>query len=138
MDRNATRENAFGTWLDGPGLDDFELRLGKWDPYWKTLVDCSVYERTYRGEPFEFGSKTAAIQSCHPYLNQNAPKTACQLSIDFKKIEKAKLKGFKWGAQASSFQNGDKRLLLRMLPLKIPEKYKKKRADTHQWPKGRF
>ena len=138
MDRNATRENAFGTWLDGPGLDDFELRLGKWDPYWKTLVDCSVYERTYRGEPFEFGSKTATIQSCHPYLNQNAPKTACQLSIDFKKIEKAKLKGFKWGAQASSFQNGDKRLLLRMLPLKIPEKYKKKRADTHQWPKGRF
>ena len=136
FDRNATRENAFGTYLEGPDLDKFEQRLEKWDPYWKTLVDCSVTQETLRGETYEFGTKTALVQSTLPYPSTPL-KTACQLQIDFRKIENAKINGFNYGAPSmNTFSNGDKRLLVRMLPLTIPEKYKKKKADTHQWPKG--
>ena len=137
VDRNATRHNAFGTCLEGSGLDDIEKRLERWDPYWKVLVDCSVTSRTIRGETYEFGTKTAPVQQCVPLVK--APLlTACQLNVDFKKVERANLKGFAWGAplESSSYRNGDKRFIMRTLPLKIPEKYKKKRSDTHNWPKG--
>ena len=137
MDRNATRSNAFGTFLEGSGLDDAEKRLEKWDPYWKVLVDCSVMQRTLRGEVYEFGTKTAPVQQCIPVAKAFPLLTAWQLDVDFKKIERANLKGFAWGVpQTRSNHNGDKRLLVRTLPLTVPEKYKKKRADTHIWPKG--
>jgi len=35
-----------------------------------------------------------------------------------------------------SYRHGERRLLLRTLPLHIPQKYKKRKSDTHLWPKG--
>jgi hypothetical protein len=43
-----------------------------------------------------------------------------------------------WGQQRINYQHGDLRVLVRMLPLRVPEEYKNSRADTHLWPKGTF
>jgi len=45
--------------------------------------------------------------------------------------------GLKWGESTTSYRTGDRRLLLRMLPLKRSEK-EAKRSDTHRWPTGTF
>jgi hypothetical protein len=47
-------------------------------------------------------------------------------------------KGIQWGFMTRTYEDKDRAILLRSLPLTIPEKYKKKRADTHLWPKGTF
>jgi hypothetical protein len=45
-----------------------------------------------------------------------------------------------WGQAPSdtNYHHGELRLIVRMLPLSVPEQYRKSRADSHLWPKGTF
>jgi hypothetical protein len=50
----------------------------------------------------------------------------------------SRLWGVDWGEETKSYKSGDRRLLLRTLPLSISSKESRKRADCHLWPKGTF
>jgi hypothetical protein len=66
------------------------------------------------------------------------------LSLNLAGARKELFEGVKWGQMATpgtigskdEYKTGDSRLILRTLPLFRNAKDKKKRADTHLWPKG--
>jgi hypothetical protein len=43
-----------------------------------------------------------------------------------------------WGKESNSYSTGERRLLLRTLPLTRSSTEVSQRADTHLWPKGTF
>jgi hypothetical protein len=63
------------------------------------------------------------------------PIMATTTELRLKPAEAKTIQGW-GGTKTDSFTQGERRLLLRMLPLKPASK--KKRADTHLWPKGTF
>jgi hypothetical protein len=46
--------------------------------------------------------------------------------------------GVNWGENIKDYKSGDRRLLLRTLPLTRSLKESTQRADCHLWPKGTF
>jgi len=105
-------------------------RLTEWDPNWRVCryLACGV---TVTGRPtvplvLKTDAKTLPIQTSLAW---------CPF-----KLEESDLQGTKatdWGIQPArtEYMDGQKRLILRMLPVTANTK---KRADYHLWPKGSF
>jgi len=109
--------------------DAFSIRLASSEPYWMGVKNIH-FGMTSKVDKVEW-SKGAR----HP---TNEPKTVwtfnfnkwCDELIADKIIKK-------WGDESEKEpKEGEFRLLLRMLPVDVDEKMKKKRADCHLWPKG--
>jgi len=157
-----------GTMIDEVTLDDVRARLAKWDPYWDAVHEFStrtavVPEQSCDPNPLEWGSRTGPV-SAHQELGKrvgdlvNATRYdietagAVTVHVDPNDVDvRAKLNAgtngvMKWGKSASPtpsrYSTGDRRCILRMLPLYATDaerkKHRKKRADTHLWPIGSF
>lgn len=137
--------------LDDKASQSINDRLAKWDPYWKIVdVLCRRDTETDIGEPTKVSTKTA---SCKDETGiANPPLSCAMVTIDLAKEgqnsttvtsetvteENNSLWGVSWGKEANAYKTGDKRLLLRALPLTRSAKESTQRADCHLWPKGTF
>lgn len=129
-------------------------RFEKWDPYWKIVdVLCRRDTVTDISEPTKVSTKTA---SCKDETGISNPPLSCAMvSVDLAKEgrnsrfatagtlnEEAtnnRVWGVDWGKEKrGGYKSGDRRLLLRTLPLTRSSKESKQRADSHLWPKGTF
>ncbi len=155
------------TRLDGNHLDEFYDRLQEWDPYWRIFKDCSTYyynheyEMGYQTSQFVSHAPTevkTAVQIS--VLIDSDPKTGIFYSPDdsFFAHPSSSAPGIRqncvgpngqriaWGTNANNnppfikhtYTDGMRRLILRTLPFKRSDYEKKKRADTHIWPKGTY
>lgn len=117
----------YNSFIDGRTLNDVYNRYSAWDPYWEVQADLSLYNIN----GFSVGYKTSAIDIPNKY-SECPPLSA--LEIQFQIGDLARL------LKSGPFNkdHGELRLMLRALPLVVPEKYKKLRSDTHLWPKGTF
>ena len=116
-------------------------RLAKWDPYWRTLkVLCKRDTESEFGEPTKVTTKTA---SCKDETGvRDPPKSCAMVSVNLSKESRdSKFAGqweVDWGKESNSYSTGERRLLLRTLPLTRSSTEVAQRADTHLWPKGTF
>jgi len=81
-------------------------------------------------------TRTTSCVRMAQYKTANFPSSCAMVSVDLSASTSNSL-GVKWGTK-EDVKTGDRRLLLRMLPLKRTEQDCKKRSDTHLWPKGTF
>jgi len=81
-------------------------------------------------------TRTTSCVRMAQYKTANFPSSCAMVSVDLSASTSNSL-GVKWGT-TEDVKTGDRRLVLRMLPLKRTEQDCKKRADTHLWPKGTF
>lgn len=153
-----------GTIIDEVTLDDVRSRMAKWDPYWDVVhefssglsnglvpTDLEWGKRTGPVSAYrELGKRTGDMKNAEKYEIVTAG--AVKVHVDPNDVGlRAKLnagKGgvMKWGKSASPapsrYSTGDRRCILRMLPLYATDaertKQRKKRADTHLWPIGTF
>ena len=107
-------------------------RFSRWDPYWKVCryVSCGV---TSTG-------KTVTLvpdKSKAPPKAKTMPSGIAWCPVKLASSDTQDMKNTDWGNHRNSneFMDGQKRLILRMIPV-VPNV--KKRADTHLWPKGSF
>lgn len=100
-------------------------RLERWEPFWSIQRIISIVETfpINRLENLKTGTKPLQATECTVKLN---PKDAAKV----RDWGKANVKG-------KRYMNGETRLLVRMLPVRLGQK-KRPRADTHLWPKGTF
>ncbi len=142
--------------LDGLALDDLESRLRKWDPYWRVICNCSTfYSRTSTGDeltPVGYKTTNIVAQRLDFGAANNDPnamlRTSCVIPIQLKNLFSAKhlqhliWNEVDWGVSKAGnstsyynikYKDKEKRLIVRALPLVPNPKYKKLRADTHQW-----
>jgi len=132
------------TTLDGPHVDDFHRRLERWEPYWKLVHDCTMkIVRSPSGVQYEVGCKTTRVNRCTGSSTNEAPISATQLKFAIPSEVLHDGPPLDWGKFRAypgklSYKHGERRLLLRTIPLNVPQKYKKKKSDTHLWPKGCF
>jgi len=128
-------------------------RLARSEPYWKIVdVLCRRDTVTDIGEPTKVSTKTA---SCKDDTGVSNPPLSCAMvTVDLAKEGRnsafattrstneetgnSRVWGVDWGEETKSYKSGDRRLLLRTLPLSISSKESRKRADCHLWPKGTF
>jgi len=153
------RDPQRGTVIDEITLDDVRARLAKWDPYWEIVHEFS--SSTTNMDPFEWGHRTGPV-SAYKELGKRVGdlkdadryeiRTAGAVTAHVNPSDvgvRAKLnsgKVMKWGKSAiptpKRYITGDRRCILRMLPLYTTDvernKQRKKRADTHLWPIGSF
>ena len=115
------------SFIDGEILNDVHDRYSKWDPYWEVSHDLSLHSI----QGIRVGYKTSTIVD--PQKNIDCPPLSA-VAINFQIGDLAtRLKSGSFKKQAR-----EQRLMLRALPLVVPEKYKKARSDTPLWPKGTF
>lgn len=111
---------------------EFDQRLLTWEPYWKVLYDATLHNM-FQGS----GLLASPVDSC------SCNKTSASNNINGCAhhtfiIPPDSCKSLKIGSPIpTSYQNGDRRLILRSLPMKKPPSTYYK-ADTHTWPKGTF
>jgi len=127
--------------LQGPSLDDIYTRFAKWEPFWSIVHDPTIVTDGI----YEWGYKSADVYRC---IQSHGEKPRGVCDIEFKILPEiinslSSHGPIAWGCPRTaqfekSYLHGERRLLVRMLPIKIPEKYKNKRADTHLWAKGSF
>jgi hypothetical protein len=128
-------------------------RLAKWDPYWKIVdVLCRRDTVTDIGEPTKVSTKTAL---CKDETGVSNPPSSCAMvTVDLVKEARNatfattqtaneettnnRVWGVDWGEETKGYKCGDRRLLLRTLPLTRSVKESTQRADCHLWPKGTF
>jgi len=134
------------------GKDDIDARLRRWDPFWKCLVDLTpCYEHVKSNDSYVFNPcRTSPILRCSDRksgeLLNSVAEVTFQLPANWENkaiITSGKGKAVRWGSQPEQkyqYTDGQRRLLLRMLPLKIsqPKKGYPAQADCHLWPKGTF
>jgi hypothetical protein len=103
-------------------------RLATWDPYWK-MEEILVLQQT------------CPLDSCDLRKDSEVPVhrvVSCKFSLTLDQM--AQVSG--WGIPRGNkqYEQGETRLIIRMLPILEPErtaeKGKKARADFHIWPKG--
>jgi len=102
---------------------DFDCRLEKWEPFWTIAEDLTK---------IKFGEREVGQQTTPAYGN-------CDIKSiwTFTGAVKEKHSKISWlRSTTGTPSNGEQRLILRCLPSKIKEEYKKARADIHLWPKG--
>ncbi|CAB9525753.1 Protein inhibitor of activated STAT [Seminavis robusta] len=110
-------------------------RLDRWDPYWSvcSYVACGVTSRA---------GKVPLVVEKDTGKTTTAPISfaACSITLQHKDIKD--MNNTCWGSPASpEFNTGQKRLIMRMLPVDLNAlsgKKGKKRADAHLWPKGSY
>ena len=123
--------------MDDETSTELQARLHRWDPYWKirkevgraTNFDC-------KGNPVMHSWKTASCFETSGYVRKEGNPLSCvEMVVDLSKEEDL---GVDWHASgtAGRRKTGDRRLLLRSLPLVREPKELKKKCDTHIWPKG--
>jgi chemotaxis protein histidine kinase CheA len=102
---------------------DFDCRLEKWEPFWSVSEDLTKL----RAGDSEAGQQTTPVKGS-PDI-KSVWTFSGRVQENHTKISWLR-------AVAGTPSNGEQRLILRCLPFKIKEEYKKLRADTHLWPKG--
>ena len=152
-----------GTLIDEVTLDDVRSRLAKWDPYWDVVHEFSTGSSNgLAPTDFEWGRRTGPVSAYKENARSGELKNAeryevvtagaVKVHVDPKdnglraKLNAGKSGVMKWGKSASPapsrYSTGDRRCILRMLPLYATDaeraKQRKKRADTHLWPIGTF
>ncbi|KAL3764063.1 hypothetical protein ACHAW5_000538 [Stephanodiscus triporus] len=155
-----------GTCMDGARCVDVGERLRTWEPYWRIVEELG--SREVRAEVFDpsccemarVGTRTTSCVLAGERFSSitNRPNSCATMFIDLpKEIARSESSGrdssgkslpqgyrpwgVRWGkklTQPGLLQTGDRRLILRTLPLQRSTKEKKKRADCHLWPKGTF
>ena len=127
-------------------------RLSKWEPYWKIVdVLCRRDTVTDIGAPTKVSTKTAL---CKDQTGIDNPPLSCAMvTVDLSKEARNSTSatetadeessnggvwGVDWGKETEGYKSGDRRLLLRTLPLTRSSAESTKRADCHLWPKGTF
>ena len=132
--------------LDNKSSIEVNNRLDRFDPYWKVLREVGHLVMTAGdGKKTMVSTRTAPTHQHTKFHSANQPASCAVVCVNLTS-ECANANetssnpwGVKFGCQEpSSYQTGDRRLLLRMLPLKRTEKDQKKSADTHKWPIGTF
>ncbi|KAL7469616.1 hypothetical protein ACHAXS_010771 [Conticribra weissflogii] len=132
--------------------NDILERLETWEPYWKVIdelgkKDLPCLNPSGQTNWTRVGTKTApCLPSPQSGIVENPPVSCAMVSIDLsKELSKSKFANYRssspWGIEwgkAVTYTTGDRRLLVRTLPLKRSAYDVKKRADTHLWPKGTF
>lgn len=125
-------------------------RLSTWDPYWRIIGDIGTHSEHSSGSGLTFvGTKTTACLPInqHTMSVNSSSVNSCTVMVlklpNFNEQFPSWFNGVKWGEMATPditgkdrYKTGDRRLILRTLPLYISAKDAKKRADTHIWPKG--
>mmetsp|Transcript_35567 Transcript_35567/g.106155 ORF Transcript_35567/g.106155 Transcript_35567/m.106155 type:complete len:1015 (-) Transcript_35567:602-3646(-) len=133
-----------GSTLDTPLLDAFHDRLEDWDPYWNVVHDFTVSPDDQR---YEVGIITTPVAQCEHLTYGEPPQGVAEACIQLRPEEARRIartpgRPVPWGASRSpvarTYQDGERRCIVRMLPLHLSDKDKKKRADAHLWPKGTF
>ena len=132
--------------LDNKSSIEVNNRLDIFDPYWNVLQEVGQLVMTAGdGKKTMVSTRTAPTHQHTKFHSANQPASCAVVCVNLPS-ECANANetssnpwGVKFGCQEpSSYQTGDRRLLLRMLPLKRTEKDQKKSADTHKWPIGTF
>lgn len=154
------RPEVLGGALDAVALDAFHDRLEDWDPYWTVLHDFTVGADAQR---YEVGIATSAVVRTADLAYGAAPLGAAEASVRLRPEEARRIdqrggsggdggddadtvrrrrRGVPWGAPrppaCKTYEDGERRCIVRMLPLNLSDKDRKKRADTHLWPRGTF
>ena len=139
--------NGSGSSLDDKTYSEVRERLERYDPYWKIIKDLGSQNVSALGE----GKRTVAwtrTSSCFSTARSpepnNIPQSCASITVDMhrecinaKETHYNSPWGMKFGTPLSSYKTGDRRILLRMLPLERTA-YDKKMSDTHRYPKGTF
>jgi len=111
-------------------------RLVRFDPYYKIIREFGITDVPASKGMTKVSTRTTSCVQMAQYKTANFPSSCAMVSVDLSASTSNSL-GVKWGTK-ENVKTGDRRLILRMLPLKRTEQDCKKRADTHLWPKGTF
>jgi hypothetical protein len=151
----------------GVALSDAECisvgeRLSTWDPYWKIIDELGHYDVSCGNGMTSIGSKTTPCVPTDGATTVISVRSASIVSIDFqkeisrsthadtdergRKVDGFRPWGVKWGkisrpensSLKDSYKQGDRRVIMRCLPLCRTAKEKKSKADGHVWPRGSF
>jgi len=127
FDQGHSRDPNHCSFIDGEILNDVHDRYSRWEPYWEVSHDLSLLNI----QGVNVGYKTSAIVNPNTY-SDCPPLSALEIQFQTGNLVTLLKEG--------SFKKEPKehRLILRALPLVVPEKYKKARSDTPLWPKGTF
>ena len=112
--------------LTGTMSRDVGVRFAMWEPNWNVVkvvhlgLTCPVDKLVWKNRK----------------NTGEAPKTAASFGTGALTWGLISLVTGPWGRGLGAPKDGDCRLILRMIPLKVDAK--KKRADCHLWPKGTF
>jgi len=146
-----------GSCLDDKTFSDVRERLERWEPYWRIVKELGhqeVLAAGGRGNTKTSTRTTPCVSAFNLSNNDvtNFPMSCAMVTVDLPREcinanisnSDASLRtwnnnpwGLRWGELITTYRTGDRRLLLRMLPLMLGEK-EKKRSDTHLWPIGTF
>ena len=119
-----------GSCLDDAAATEVRARLETWDPYWKV-----VHELGRRAVPAAGGTITRAAVRTTACTPVGATRSCAILTVY--PPSAAERRGVRLGEAVAAPRTGDRRLLLRMLPLR-PDGGKGGSRDVHQWPIGTF
>lgn len=127
--------NGTGASLHDKASIEVTERLKRFDPYYKIIKDLGVIDTpASKGKTTKVSTRTTSCLQMAQYKTANIPSSCAMVSVDL--YASSNSLGVKWGTK--DVKTGDRRLILRMLPLKRTGKDCEKRADTHLWPKGTF
>lgn len=135
-----------GATLDANTFISIRDRLEQWDPNWKVVRELGMREQNVEERGIvttwtKVGTRTTSCMSAIDHMSGKNPPTSCAVvNVELR------LRGFganynPWGmrlGEVDALKTGDRRLLLRMLPLKRSNYDKKHHSDNHQWPIGTF
>lgn len=124
--------------MDDETAIELQARLHRWDPYWKITKEVGRASNfDSRGNPVMHSWKTASCFETSGYVRKEGNPLSCvEMVVDLSKEEDL---GVVWHAPGTAgLKTGDRRLLLRSLPLVREPKERKDKCDMHTWPKGTF
>ncbi|KAL7535627.1 hypothetical protein ACHAWF_007438 [Thalassiosira exigua] len=131
-----------GSAMDDATHMDVRRRLQRWDPYWRIVAEVGGREvLAAKGAKEKTTTAWTRTASCQPVAkfrgSIHLPRSCAAVTVDWRRDA-----GYPWGVNCGDartrYCTGDRRLLLRALPLKRPAKDAKKRSDDHLWPIGTF
>lgn len=156
--------DGIGACLDDKSCNDFRERLQTWDPYWRVVEELGKRIVSTEMGQTKVGTRTTSCQAAIASVNVDYVNSCTSVFVDLPKeirdSSSAKRDpngrelmygvgpwGVKWGQKndpdslnslKDNYITGDRRLIVRMLPLQRNAEDEKKRADTHLWPIGTF
>ena len=141
--------NGSGASLDDKSFIRVRDRLEQWDPYWKVMKELGRHEMSSArdGRKTLVATRTTSGISAVNASTHNLPKSCALVNVDLPSEYNATSLGvggnenpwgLRWGESVKTYETGDRRLLLRMLPLTRTEYEAKAHSDNHQWPIGTF
>jgi len=147
--------NGSGASLDDKSFVRVRDRLEQWDPYWKVVKELGRQEMSSArdGRMTLVATRTTSGISAVNACTHNLPTSCALINVDLpsefnneKSSDASSLGvggnenpwGLRWGESVKTYETGDRRLLLRMLPLTRTEYEAKAHSDNHQWPIGTF